>query len=110
VTVVQARWGGADGGDVHGSAPWRRATRDAPTPAVRARGAVVTRVAFENGAPGRGVLYNAEGVPFFALSDADRASEMRGDAETVREAALSAAAVLLPFTAGAYTRPLISPT
>lgn len=40
------------------------------------------------------------GVPFFALSDADRASEMRADPEAILKAASAPNAVLLPVTNG----------
>ena len=40
------------------------------------------------------------GVPYFALSDANRASEMRADADAVFAAAAAHDAVLLPLTGG----------
>ena len=38
------------------------------------------------------------GVPFFALSDADRASELRADADAIADAAQRPDALLLPLT------------
>ena len=42
----------------------------------------------------------SDGIPFFALSDADRASELRADAGAMRRAAESKQAVLLPLSGG----------
>ena len=39
-------------------------------------------------------------MPFFALSDADRASELRADTEAILAASRDRRAVLLPFVAG----------
>jgi hypothetical protein len=50
-------------------------------------------------------------VPYFALSDADRASEMRADADAVLKAASQPNAVLLPVTNGkVWVVRLIKPT
>jgi len=59
---------------------------------ARSSGSIAARAAVFDGGP--------DGVPFFALSDADRASELRADTEAVRAAADDPRAILLPFVSG----------
>ena len=59
---------------------------------ARSSGSIAVRAAVFDGGP--------DGVPFFALSDADRASELRADTEAVRAAADDPRAILLPFVSG----------
>ena len=59
---------------------------------ARSSGSIAARAAVFDGGP--------DGVPFFALSDADRASELRANTEAVRAAADDPRAILLPFVSG----------
>jgi len=88
---------------------WVRAHRATPRSVSRPRAIHGRRVARDRFVSTRAVTSSPsaaagasfvgdDGVPFFALSDADRASELRADPDAVASAAASPNAVLLPLS------------
>ena len=63
-----------------------------------ARRAVSARAVISPPAASGASFVGDDGVPFFALSDADRASELRANPEAIAAAAASPDAVLLPLS------------